>query len=377
MDASSDFTGAALSFGIAGEGVTLDPATGTLSIATDRLRAGMSVTVTATNPGGEVTGRFRLTVAAEVAPTLLAAPSLAGTGVIGAPVTVDPGRWAGQPTPALALQWLRDGVEIPGAADAAYVPQPQDDTRALACRVTASNPAGTAEAVTPPVTVTRAAPVATGPLPDLVLDAGTAPRTVAAAAAFAGAALTFTVNGAGATIDSGTGLVTIATGAIFNGERITVTASNSGGSATSEFRVTVRATLPVLVTAPTLAGSGRIGATVTVSPGTWGGLPAPTRALQWLSAGVEIAGATASAFVPGPGQDTKPLTCRVTASNAAGSASAVTAALAVTRVPPTAVATLPDVSAEQGSTLVVEAAAAFAGAARATASPAAAPRSTR
>ena len=200
--------------------------------------------------------------------------------MIGAPVTVDPGQWDGMPAPTLALQWLIDGVAIPGAVAAAHVPQPSDDTRALACRVTASNPAGTAEAVTPAVTVTRAAPVAAGPLPDLVLDAGAAPGTVAAAAAFQGQALTFAVNGRGATIDSATGLVTIATGAIFNGERITATASNSGGSATSEFRVSVRATVPVLVTAPALAGSGRIGAAVTVAPGTWGGLPAPTLALS-------------------------------------------------------------------------------------------------
>jgi PKD repeat protein len=363
VDASSDFTGASLGFAVTGEGVAIDPATGRLSIATDRLLAGVTVTVTAANAGGTAVSRFRLTVAAaEVAPALLAAPVLVGSGLIGAAVSVDPGQWGGVPAPALALQWLIDGVEIPGAVAAGYLPQPSDDTRALACRVTASNPAGSALAVTPPVAVARAAPAATGQLPDLVLDAGAAPGTVAAAAAFEGAALTFAVNGRGATIDSATGLVTIATGAIFDGERITVTASNSGGSATSDFLATVRATPPVLLAAPALAGSGRIGAAVTVSPGVWGGVPTPALGLQWLSAGAEIAGATASSFVPGPAQDLKPLSCRVTASNAAGSAEALTAALAVTEAPPVAVAALADVSAEQGAVLAVEAAAAFAGA---------------
>ena len=41
-----------------------------LRIATDRLLAGLTVIVTATNPAGEATSRFRLTVAAaELAPS--------------------------------------------------------------------------------------------------------------------------------------------------------------------------------------------------------------------------------------------------------------------------------------------------------------------
>ena len=104
MDTSQDFTGGALSFAVEGEGVAIDPATGILSLATDRLLAGITVTVTAANAGGSAVSRFRLTVAAaEVAPTLLAAPHLGGSGVIGAAVTADPGRWAG--VPATAGRW--------------------------------------------------------------------------------------------------------------------------------------------------------------------------------------------------------------------------------------------------------------------------------
>ena len=66
--------------------------------------------------------------------------------MIGAAVEVDPGRW--QDAAALALQWCRDGVAIPGAVEASYIPVAADDRTALTCRVTASNPAGSTAAET-------------------------------------------------------------------------------------------------------------------------------------------------------------------------------------------------------------------------------------
>ena len=63
VNASTDFTGEALRFSVAGEGVSVDPATGVLRISTETLRAGLEVVVTAENSGGVATSRFRLTVA--------------------------------------------------------------------------------------------------------------------------------------------------------------------------------------------------------------------------------------------------------------------------------------------------------------------------
>jgi hypothetical protein len=361
LDASSVFSGAGLSFRVTGEGVAIDPATGALSIATDKFITGTTITVTAANPGGSAVSRFRLSVAAlEIAPALIVAPALAGSGAIGAPVTVDPGQWGGVPAPALALQWLLDGAAIPGATGPSYTPQPADDGKALSARVTATNPSGVAEAVTASVPVVQGAPAVAGELADLVLDAGSGPVTVDAAAVFAGTALTYAVSGAGGTIDSTTGLVTIATDAILE-ERITVTATNSGGSAAASFRVTVRATAPVPGT-PGLAGSGAIGAPVTVDPGQWGGVPAPVLALQWLRAGAAIPGATGASYTPVAADDGKALACRITGTNPAGSAEAVTAAIAVAYAPPAVVAALPDLALEEGAGKVVDARPAFAGA---------------
>jgi hypothetical protein len=247
MTLSTAFTGLALSFGVTGNGVSIDPATGEIRIPTDALQDGLEVAVTASNSGGDAVGSFRLTVrAAEPAatpPLLVTPPSLAGSGVIGSPLTVDPGRWDGRPTPELTLQWRRDGADIAGAVAASYLPSADDDGAELGCAVTARNPAGELEAVAGPLRATRPAPVVAGTLPDLLLEAGTGVRAVEAAAAFAGEALRFTASGAGASVDPLTGVVAIPTDAELAEAPVTVTASNSGGSATTGFRVTVAAAI--------------------------------------------------------------------------------------------------------------------------------------
>ena len=91
---------------------------------------------------------------------------------------------------------------------------------------------------------------------------------------------------------------------------------------------------PVLLLAPALAGTGRVGTEVRVAPGRWAGLPAPALGLQWCRDGAAIPGATAVAYVPGAADDRTALTCRVEARSSAGTAVAVTAALAVRYPPP-------------------------------------------
>ena len=106
---------------------------------------------------------------------------------------------------------------------------------------------------------------------------------------------------------------------------------------------------PVLLLAPALAGSGRIGEEVAAAPGTWGGVPAPALALQWCRDGAPIPGATGARYLPGPEDDLAGLSCRVTATSAAGSAMAETAALAVTYRPPEAVGTILEEIFDEGS----------------------------
>ena len=355
-----DLTGRILRFSIAGSGLSFDQATGTVGLALDRLQEGLELTVAAAGPDGD-TGRFRITIeAAPQAPRLLAAPALAGSGVIGTVVSVDPGRWDGAAT--VAVQWCRDGVAIAAATGASYTPVAADDGGALTCRVTATNATGSTPAETAALPVRHAAPAVAAVLEDLelLLDSGIA--SVAAATAFTGDALSYAVTGAEAVIDAATGAVSLPTAALVASATVTVTASNSGGSASVSFRLSVVAVAPAVVAAPTLAGSGKVGAAVGVEAGRWSGQPAPTTALQWCRDGVAIAGATGASYVPVAADDRTELTCRVTASNVAGSAVATTAALAVTRVAPVASGTLPDVALTQGAAAgSVAAAAAFTG----------------
>lgn len=370
LNAFTPNIGSTLTFGVSGEGVTIDPATGLLTVLTESLLKGMSVAVTAADSAGVETGRFVLTIAmAEtdvpaVAPVCVVLPSLGGEARIGAPVVLEPGTWTGSPAPELAYQWLIDGEAIAGATVGTYVPVAADDRRALSCRVTATNAAGQAESATEPLPVTYLPPVASGDLPDLVLEAGSGPCRVEAAPVFAGEALAFAVSGADATIGAETGLITIPTDTPIEKTAVTVTAVNSGGATEKSFGVTVAAAdiPPALVEAPVLVGKAVIGSELAVSAGEWTGLPAPDLTYQWRCGGKDIASATGSAYSPVSEEEGMALTCRVTATNAAGSSAAETPAVTVHHAAPVAAMPVADVELVQGTApKQVEAAASFVG----------------
>ncbi len=350
MKVSSFFQGSALRFSVTGTGVSHDPATGDLTIDTEALAAGITVTVAALDAAGAPGQSFQLTLAAApsageaIPPSLVTPPALAGSGRLGEALTVDPGTWEGVPAPTLSLQWLRDGAEIDGATEAVYVPGDEDDGRALTCRVTAQNAAGLLAAEPEPLRITRTPPLAVDLIGDVSVLEGSAAVEIDAAAAFSGTGLAFSVAGAGAVIDAATGLVTLPTDTVQDGTLVTVTAGNSGGTAEASFLVSIllRPFPPLLLAVPALAGTGKIGSAVTVDAGSWSGLPAPALSLQWLRDGAEIAGATAAAYVPTDADDRCALACRVTALNAAGSLAAETAPLAVTQEAPTLVGELLD-----------------------------------
>lgn len=365
LNASSQFTGAGLTFGVAGDGVSIHPDSGEIRILTDALQDGLAVRVTATNSGGEVTGTFRVTIQAEAAaPVAEVAPTLAGPGEIGAALTVDPGVWT-VPASALAFQWRRDGVDIPGAVQAAYVPEPADDLRDLTCAVTATSAGGSLEVVTGMVRVTYAAPTAQGGLADAVFDFESGEKILAAGSDFIGGGLRFVVTGAAASIDAASGEIRLSTDALRAQETVTVTAENSGGTASSAFRVTVAALAPVLITAPTLSGTPEVGGALALDPGLWGGRPAPDLAFQWRRNGTAIPGATGLVYGPEAADDGAALSCAVTAINAGGVLEAVTEPLTVTAATaaPETFGAIADVVFEQdGAVRTVSAQAAFRGA---------------
>lgn len=86
---------------------------------------------------------------------------------------------------------------------------------------------------------------------------------------------------------------------------------------------------PVVVTPPSVGGTPAVGETLTLSPGVWSGTGPITLARQWLRDGEAVAGRTGTTYPVGAADAGRVLSCLVTASDAAGSRSIVTAGLPV------------------------------------------------
>jgi hypothetical protein len=82
------------------------------------------------------------------------------------------------------------------------------------------------------------------------------------------------------------------------------------------------AVLPVNTVAPAITGTAQEGQTVTCSTGTWTGTPTITYAYQWKRNGSNIGSATSSTYLLVSADVAQSITCQVTATNGAGSASA-------------------------------------------------------
>lgn len=82
------------------------------------------------------------------------------------------------------------------------------------------------------------------------------------------------------------------------------------------------AVAPANTVAPAVTGTAKVGQTLSTTDGTWTGTPSPTFTYAWKAGGVAIGGATASTFLLTNTQHGALITCTVTATNTAGSASA-------------------------------------------------------
>ena len=85
---------------------------------------------------------------------------------------------------------------------------------------------------------------------------------------------------------------------------------------------------PVNTVAPVASGTGTVGQTLSCTQGTWSYAPT-SYARQWLRGGANIAGATATTYVLVAADSGTSVSCRVTATNPAGSTGVVSNAIAV------------------------------------------------
>lgn len=91
---------------------------------------------------------------------------------------------------------------------------------------------------------------------------------------------------------------------------------------------------PVNTSAPTISGTPALGRTLTCAKGSWTGSPPLSFAYAWSRNGAPISGAGANTYVVGVADLGSRLSCRVTATNTHGKASATSAALLVPAPPP-------------------------------------------
>jgi len=128
---------------------------------------------------------------------------------------------------------------------------------------------------------------------------------------------------------------TIVTADVGHRLKVQVTATNSSGSGVAISRPTgvVQPTgaAPKDSSPPTISGTTQQGSTLTVSPGSWSGTPAPSFSYQWercVGTGggcAAISGATGTTYVLASADVAHTILAQVTAKNATGSSTANTA----------------------------------------------------
>ena len=100
----------------------------------------VAVRVTAHKAGSRWVARRTAATSAVAPGTLVPAgtPAVAGTPVLGQVLTLDPGAWT--PVGDVAVQWLRDGVPVPGATGTTYRLDVPDVAARMSATTTVTRP---------------------------------------------------------------------------------------------------------------------------------------------------------------------------------------------------------------------------------------------
>lgn len=263
------------------------------------------------------------------------APVVSGVDVVGETLTCTTGTWLGTATITYAYQWLRDGSAISGATASTYVLQAADVGALVACRVTATNGAGTVSKTSGnslgPVTLVgivpsfSVAPVISGE----AVETAVLTSTTGAYAGTSPITLTYQWKRNGSNISGATSATyTLQAADATANITLTVTATNAYGNANSPSNSIGPITLgvvPANTVLPVITGTTKLGYTLSCSTGTWNGAPTPTFTYQWKRGGVDITSATNATYDLVGGDENTVITCAVTGTNALGNSTATSA----------------------------------------------------
>jgi sugar lactone lactonase YvrE len=305
-----------------------------------------------------------------VAPANVAAPKVYGGSVAGETLNASSGSWEGTPPLAFSYQWKRCNSvgeacsDISEATAQSYALTEADVGHTLIAAVVVTGELGSAEAhssapsdvvvaPTPPSNVT--APTITGEAHDeatLVAEPGEWEGNPAPTFAYQ---WQHCDEGGGECedISEATGSeYTIGHSEVGGTIRVLVTAENASGSASSASEVTSTVALqaPSNTAAPAIGGEAIEGHTLTAAAGEWAGTPPFEYAYQWESCDalgescLAIPGAQSETYVLTPADVGATIRVHVTAENAAGSESALSATTAIVGIAPPANEVAPAIS---------------------------------
>ncbi|HEY5245131.1 MAG TPA: hypothetical protein VIJ60_05640, partial [Acidimicrobiales bacterium] len=235
------------------------------------------------------------------APADSSTPTIAGSEISGATLTASPGTWSGYPSPSFTYDWQScpehsgNGCSsVQSGASDQYALSSTDEGLFLRVVVTASNGSGPdASATSAQTGVIQGSPANTA-TPSISGTASAGETLTASPGTWSGyPAPSFTYDWQDCPDNSGDGCSTVQSGTsdqlTLSGSdagslvRVVVTASNLVGSdatATSDFTDAVTRA-PANTALPSISGTASAGDTLTASPGTWSGYPAPSLRYDW------------------------------------------------------------------------------------------------
>ncbi len=350
----------------------------TYAVAHEQVGHTIRVKVTAKNSVGEASATSAQTATVAASPpanTVL--PTISGEAKDEKPLTASTGTWTGTPTITYTYQWENCNTSgesctsITGATASSYTIAHEQVGHTIRVKVTAKNSAGEASATSAQTATVAASPPANTVLPTISGEAKDEKTLMASTGTWTGTpTITYTYqwescNASGESCTSITGATsstyTIAHEQVGHTIKVKVTATNVAGeaSATSAATATVAASAPANTVLPVISGEAKDEKTLSSSTGTWTGTPTITYSYQWQSCNTSgeacsnISGATSSSYTIAHEQVGHTIRVKVTATNAAGSASSTSNATSVVAAAAPQNTVAPSISGEvvEGSTL--------------------------